>query len=213
MKTTRQICSFLIVGMLFLSACTEEQTGKSPEKIADKIEVDLDEIIQDTVSIDTIEIEKPIAPPPPEPVPPPMPPDPWPDPYPYPEPNPDPEPLIWPDPERMPEPPKANPIIDFVDIEPVYPGGVEEMMKFISREVKYPAIDREVENQGRVYVEFVVEKDGSLTNIKILRGVSETIDREAIRVVQLMPNWAPGEVGGKIVRCKSRLPIKFELAK
>lgn len=83
------------------------------------------------------------------------------------------------------------------------------MFKFISENVKYPEVDKEMGNQGRVYVEFIVEKDGSLTNVKVLRGVSKTIDEEAKRVIRAMPNWIPGESGGKIVRTKTRLPISF----
>lgn len=212
MKRILQSMSFLFAGMLIFSACTEEKTGKSPEKIADKIEAELDsqrieEIIQDSIPTNSIEIEEPPAPP--EPIPEPIP-EPLPPILPGPEPIPGPlPPVTWPNPIRNPVP--INPIVDFTEVEPTFPGGTEKLMKFISEEVEYPEIDKEVGNQGRVFVEFVVERDGSLTNVKVLRGVSATIDREALRVVRLMPNWKPGEVGGKVVRCRSRLPITFRL--
>ena len=65
--------------------------------------------------------------------------------------------------------------------------------------------------QGRVFLAFVVEKDGSITNVRVERGVSIDLDREAKRVVSLMPNWIPAESGGKFVRCRARLPISFKL--
>ena len=214
MKKTLQCLTFLVAGMLTVSACTEENSGKSPERITEKIDVDPDEIIKDTLPSDsTLPVEAlVIPPPPPRPVPPPpMPPRPWPDPDPYPyPPEPEPEPIPFPEPPP-PMPVQVDPVIDFIDVEAAFPGGTKAMMKFISDNIKYPAIDKEAENQGRVYVQFVIEKDGSLTNIEVMRGVSSTIDREAIRVIALMPKWKPGEARGKIVRCRSRLPITFVL--
>ena len=122
------------------------------------------------------------------------------------------KPIFIPPPEPLPNPmPQANPVIDFPDVEAKFPGGEEAMMKFISDNIKYPEIDRELGSQGRVYVQFVVEKDGSLSNLEIMRGVSKTIDREAKRVIRLMPKWMPGEIRGKAVRSRSLLPIKFTL--
>ncbi|PHR28613.1 MAG: hypothetical protein COA38_12035 [Fluviicola sp.] len=195
--------------MLIFSACTEEKTGKSPEQITEIIDVDPEELVKDTVPSDSIIQDEPVVvPPPPPPVPPgPMPVPPGPDPEPWP--GPIPEPL--PEPPPAPEPIQVDPILDFTDVEAVFPGGVEAMMKFISDNIKYPEIDKEMGTQGRVYVQFVVEKDGSLSNISIMRGVSKTIDREAKRVIRLMPKWKPAEAAGKIVRCRSRLPITFVL--
>ena len=210
-KTTLQSISFLLAGVLISSACTEEKTGKSPAKIADKIEVELKDVVQDSVPpVDSI-IEAFVTPPaPPQP---PMPPGPWPDPDPHPRPDP-PEP--WPEPEPIrppllpePVPVQANPIVDFPDVEPEFIGGELELKKFIANNIQYPQIDLERENQGRVFVEFIVEKDGSLSNVKVLRGVSEGLDREARRVIRGMPNWKPGESSGQIVRCRARLPILF----
>lgn len=102
-------------------------------------------------------------------------------------------------------------IIDFPDLEASYPGGQEAMMKFVAENVVYPqeALDKGI--QGKVYTSFIVEADGSLTNIEIMRGVSPEIDREAKRVIATMPKWIPGESGGKKIRTKVRIPITFQL--
>jgi len=88
---------------------------------------------------------------------------------------------------------------------------MEKMMQFISNSFQYPSIDMENGIEGRVYVSFVVEKDGSISTIKVLRGVTKTIDAEAIRVINKMPNWTPGEQAGKTVRVKYVLPIRAQL--
>lgn len=85
------------------------------------------------------------------------------------------------------------------------------MFDFISKNVKYPKESKEKGIEGRVYVQFVVEKDGSLNEITVLRGVSEDIDAEAIRVVKAMPNWKPGMNEGKTVRVQYVLPFNFKL--
>lgn len=198
MKKTLQSISFLLIGMLLFSACGEEKTGESSEKIPEKIDIDSEEIIQAATSLDTVVVEDTIVPPPPFP----------PDPYPEPEP----EPIPYPEPPPpMPEPKPEKFIVDFPDVEPVYPDGAEAMYKFIAENMRYPQIDKEMGNQGRVFLEFIVEKDGSLSNIKVLRGVSSTIDKEAKRVIGMMPKWRPGEFAGKIVRKKMSLPLNFTL--
>ena len=95
--------------------------------------------------------------------------------------------------------------------EPEFPGGVSAMMKFIATNVQYPMAAMEKSEQGTVYVQLYIEKDGSVTEAKIVRGVSETIDKEALRVVNKMPKWKPGESEGKPVRVKQVLPIRFTL--
>ena len=90
-----------------------------------------------------------------------------------------------------------------------FPGGDKELSDFLVENIKFPNDPADV--QGKVYLSFIVEKDGSLTNIKVLRGLYRPIDEEAIRVVKLMPKWIPGKHNGKIVRQKYTLPIKFEL--
>jgi len=114
---------------------------------------------------------------------------------------------IEPDPEPEPE----APIVDYPDQEAEFPGGVTAMMQFLSDNIEYPEIAMELGDQGRVFVEFVVEKDGSITQIKIVRGVSKEIDREAKRVVRMMPAWEPAEQKGESVRARMRIPINFIL--
>lgn len=102
---------------------------------------------------------------------------------------------------------------DIIEPYPVkdaqYIGGFGEMQKHITIELKYPEIDARLGNQGKVYVAFVVEKDGSVSNVEIERGVTETIDREAKRIVRSFPKWIPGENLGGAVRTRVRLPINF----
>lgn len=101
---------------------------------------------------------------------------------------------------------------DAVEVAPEYPGGYNAMFDFISKNVKYPKESKEKGIEGRVYVQFVVEKDGSLNEITVLRGVSKDIDAEAIRVVKAMPNWKPGMNEGKTVRVQYVLPFNFKLS-
>ncbi len=102
-------------------------------------------------------------------------------------------------------------ILDFADIAPFFTGGESALMAFLSQSIKYPVVDIEQGNQGRVICTFVVEKDGSITDINVVRSVSPTIDKEAIRVISAMPNWNPGVKDGKLVRVKFTLPIHFKL--
>lgn len=97
----------------------------------------------------------------------------------------------------------------FPPIEAEYIGGPSQMQTDISETIVYPEIDQRMGNQGTVYVSFIVEKDGSLTNVQIERGISETIDREAKRIVRGFPNWKPAENAFGKVRTIVRLPIKF----
>ncbi len=107
--------------------------------------------------------------------------------------------------------PVAAPIVEFPDVEAGFPGGPAEMMKWINDNVKYPQTSIEMNEQGRVFLSFVVEKDGSITNVKVERGISIDLDREAKRVVRKMPKWVPGESAGRAVRARCRLPINFQL--
>jgi TonB family protein len=102
-------------------------------------------------------------------------------------------------------------IWQFVDIYPEFPGGEEARQKFLRDSTVYPkeAIDLNIE--GTVMVQFVVEKDGSLTNFEIVRGVHPLLDEEVLRVVKMMPKWKPGEKLGKPVRVQYRMPFKFVL--
>lgn len=107
--------------------------------------------------------------------------------------------------------PVAAPIVEFPDVEAGFPGGPAEMMKWINDNVVYPQTSIEMNEQGRVFLSFVVEKDGSITNVKVERGISIDLDREAKRVVRKMPKWIPGESAGRSVRARCRLPINFQL--
>lgn len=101
-------------------------------------------------------------------------------------------------------------IIMFVPSEdmPVFPGNVQ---KWISRNVKYPQLAQDNGIEGKVYVQFVVERDGSISNIKVVRGVDASLDKEAIRVISDMPKWKPGKQRGKAVRVSFTMPIAFQL--
>lgn len=103
------------------------------------------------------------------------------------------------------------PIIDFPDTEARFPGGAAAMQQWIVEHVNYPQTSVQINEQGKVYLSFVVETDGSISVIDIERGVSPDIDREAKRLVRNMPNWIPGEAKGKKARTRCRLPINFTL--
>jgi len=94
---------------------------------------------------------------------------------------------------------------------PEYPGGDEARMKFLKENLIYPQETKEKKIAGRVFVSFVVEIDGSLTNFEVVRGVHPLLDAEALRVVKMMPNWVPGEQKGKAVRTQFQIPITFTL--
>ncbi len=100
----------------------------------------------------------------------------------------------------------------FVVVEdmPSFPGG--DPVRWINKNVKYPVIAQENGIQGKVFVQFVIEKDGSITNVKVLRGVDASLDKEAVRVVQSMPKWKPGKQRGKPVRVSYNVPINFRLS-
>jgi protein TonB len=105
----------------------------------------------------------------------------------------------------------APPVVDFPDVEATFPGGASAMMKWINDNVRYPQTSIEMNEQGRVFLSFVVEADGSISNVKVERGISPDLDREAKRIIRSMPNWTPGESAGRIVRARCRLPINFQL--
>ena len=102
-------------------------------------------------------------------------------------------------------------IIEFPDVEAEFKGGAQAMMKYIQQNIQYPPTSIEMNEQGKVYLSFVVEADGSISNVSIERGVSIDIDKEAKRIVRSMPKWTPGEAKGKKSRTRCRLPINFQL--
>jgi periplasmic protein TonB len=105
-----------------------------------------------------------------------------------------------------------NSIHTFVEQQPEFPGGLEAMMKFIQKNMKYPAQARRMGTEGKVFVGFVVNKDGGITDVETIKGISAECDKEAARVVSLMPHWKVGKQNGKPVRVKYVLPINFKLA-
>ena len=102
-------------------------------------------------------------------------------------------------------------IFTVVEEQPGYPGGDEARIKFLQENIKYPEEAKELGVQGKVFVTFVVEVDGSITDVKVLRGIGAGCDEEAIRVVKSMPRWVPGKQRGQPVRVQFNLPIKFTL--
>lgn len=114
-----------------------------------------------------------------------------------------------------PEPPKhvveETKIFTVVEQMPMYPGGDGALMGYLRDNIHYPTVAAENGVQGRVVVGFVVERDGSITDVKILRGVDPSLDREAMRVVKNMPKWTPGKQNGSAVRVKYQVPVSFRL--
>ena len=98
-----------------------------------------------------------------------------------------------------------------VENMPEFPGGDLGLMKFIQKNVRYPAIAKEYNITGKVYVSFIVDRQGSVTNVKIVRGVDKNLDAEALRVVSLLPKYKPGKQRGKAVRVMFTIPINFTL--
>lgn len=106
---------------------------------------------------------------------------------------------------------KSDEIVDYPDIEAEYPGGAEAMKQFLARNINYPEVSMELGDQGRVFIEFIIEKDGSLSGVKVLRGVSNELDAESVRVVSKMKDWTPAIYKRKYVRARARIPINYIL--
>ena len=102
-------------------------------------------------------------------------------------------------------------IFTVVEEMPKFPGGDAELLKFIAKSIKYPVIAQENGIQGRVICAFVVNRDGSVVDAEVLRGVDPSLDKEALRVIGTMPKWTPGKQRGKPVRVKYTVPITFRL--
>lgn len=100
-------------------------------------------------------------------------------------------------------------IFQVVEDMPRFPGG--NVQKWIAKNIKYPMIAQENNIQGKVFVQFVIEKDGSVSDVKVARSVDPSLDKEAIRVVKMMPKWTPGKQRGKPVRVSYTVPINFQL--
>ncbi len=104
-----------------------------------------------------------------------------------------------------------NVVFQVVETMPSFPGGDQALFKFLGDNVKYPVIAQENGIQGRVICQFVVNKDGSIVDVEVVRPVDPSLDKEAIRVIKSMPNWSPGKQRGKSVRVKYTLPVNFKL--
>lgn len=102
-------------------------------------------------------------------------------------------------------------IFTIVEDMPEFPGGIQALYKYLGENVKYPQAAKANGISGKVFVNFTVEKDGSITDVKIIRGVHELLDKEAIRVVKAFPKWKPGKQRGKAVRVSYNIPISFVL--
>ena len=112
---------------------------------------------------------------------------------------------------KVKETPQEKVIFQVVEEMPEFPGGMAEALKFLAKNIKYPVAAQEAKIEGRVIVQFVIERDGSVSDAKVMRGVNSELDAEAIRVVSMMPKWIPGKQRGKAVAVKYTMPIMFRL--
>ena len=115
--------------------------------------------------------------------------------------------------QPKPEPKKEedNKVFDVVEQQPTFPGGQAALLQWLGQNIHYPAVAEEQGIQGRVVVSFVVEKDGSISSVQVVRGVDPSLDKEAVRVVKAMPRWTPGKQNGQAVRVKYNVPVTFKL--
>ena len=113
----------------------------------------------------------------------------------------------------QPEPPKEeeNKVFDVVEQMPTFPGGDAALLEYLGKNIHYPTIAAENNVQGRVIIGFVVERDGSVSDVQVLRSVDPSLDKEAMRVVKSMPKWIPGKQNGSAVRVKFQVPVTFRL--
>jgi len=107
--------------------------------------------------------------------------------------------------------PDANGVYTVVEDMPQYPGGMQACLDFIGKNTQYPATAHKDGIQGKVIVQFVVNKDGTLSNIHVVRSIRQDLDNEAMRIVKMMPTWQPGKLKGKAVPCKYTIPVAFQL--
>mgnify|MGYP003576565569 CR=1 FL=1 len=111
----------------------------------------------------------------------------------------------------QPEPPIEPGVLDIAEVMPQYEGGIEAMMKFIQKKIRYPRVPRELGIEGTVYVAFVVTGDGSVADVKVIKGVHPDYDEEAMRVISMLPLWKGGSHNGRPVSVKMVMPIKFNI--
>ncbi|WP_337043640.1 energy transducer TonB [Emticicia sp. 17c] len=106
---------------------------------------------------------------------------------------------------------ESNEAFLHVEVQPTFVGGTSELYKFLSKTLKYPPVAQRANIEGRVYMSFIVEKDGSITDIQVVKSVGFGLDEEATRTVKLMPKWNPGKQNGRNVRVKFTIPVTFKL--
>lgn len=106
---------------------------------------------------------------------------------------------------------KNQKVFDVVEQMPEYPGGIQALFDYLCQNVKYPADAEKQKIEGRVIATFVVETDGSISNIEVVKPAFPSLDAEAVRVLSGMPKWKPGMQSGKVVRVKYTVPINFNL--
>ena len=113
---------------------------------------------------------------------------------------------------EAPLPPDDDKVHTVCEVMPEFPGGQEALLQFLSKSIKYPTEAFEKKEEGRVSLTFIVEKDGSISDIKVVRSISPSLDAEALRVVKLMPKWTPGKnKSGEIIRVAYTVPVIFRL--
>lgn len=112
---------------------------------------------------------------------------------------------------EAPKPEVENKVFDVVEQMPSFPGGQGALMSYLSQNIRYPVVAQENGVQGRVTVSFVVERDGSITDVTVVRSVDPSLDKEAVRVIKSMPKWNPGKQNGSPVRVKYNVPVSFRL--
>ena len=118
---------------------------------------------------------------------------------------------VAPPPPPAPKPEVSTKVFDVVEEMPSFPGGQGALMSYLASNIKYPVVAQENGVQGRVIVSFVVERDGSISDVRVARSVDPSLDREAQRVVKSMPRWKPGKQNGSAVRVKYTVPVVFRL--
>ena len=106
---------------------------------------------------------------------------------------------------------KNEKVFDVVEQMPEYPGGMQALFEFLKENIKYPEDAQKQKVEGRVLAKFVVETDGSISNIEVVKHAFPSLDAEAVRVIQAMPKWSPGKQKGQAVRVKFVVPINFNL--
>lgn len=106
---------------------------------------------------------------------------------------------------------QTDEIFDTLDEEPNFGANRSDLMQYLSQNIRYPKNSQKKGEQGRVIVQFIVERDGSVRDAKVVRSVSKDLDKEALRVVRQMPKWTPGKKDGKAVRARFTLPVTFRL--